>query len=202
MQCYSLFGFSVRSAAPNAMWPAARTACCGITVHSSASETAAYHRNGVSITSYAMFSPGEDGCRRKSPQEILLLGSLDHCAVFVCARLRCSINQLTGVPASSLKAAFLKRRPALPALCVVGSVGRGRSWASRYVGNVDMPFGILCFSPRLVTCKSCGVAGGPSWIMTSGRHHGWSCPRYSYSDASQMHFEGFKGSPRSHAKSS
>ena len=41
----------------------------------------------------------------------------------------------------------------------------------------------LC-GTRLVNCKSCGVAGGPAWIMTSGRHHAWSCPRYSYSDAS------------------
>ncbi|CAE7353624.1 unnamed protein product [Symbiodinium natans] len=45
----------------------------------------------------------------------------------------------------------------------------------------------------LVTCKSCGVAGGPSWIMTSGRHHGWSCPRYSYSDAGECKFCGFVG---------
>ena len=47
---------------------------------------------------------------------------------------------------------------------------------------------------RLVHCKSCGVAGGPAWIMTSGRHHGWSCPRYSYTDVTELHMEYQSGS--------
>lgn len=49
--------------------------------------------------------------------------------------------------------------------------------------RVESLKGKLLSPLRLVHCKSCRIGGGAAWIMTSGRHHAWSCPRYAYVDA-------------------